>query len=196
MGYPEKKPGGGFCYGDYLKWPVNERWELINGEAYNLAPSPSRRHQEISMAVSNYFFNCLKGSECRVYAAPFDVRLPEGDEEEEDIKTVVQPDIVIVCDQSKLDEKGCRGAPDLVIEIVSPSTAALDYKEKLALYEKSGVKEYWIIHPADQIVMVYTLQDGCQYGKPAVYTAEDQVVPSIFSNLSIKLADIFNEGCS
>lgn len=190
MGYPEKKLGSEFCYGDYLKSPEGARWELINGQAYNLAPSPSRRHQEISMSLANHFYNYLRDGECKVYAAPFDVRLPEDNEIDEEIKTVVQPDIVVVCDQSKLDEKGCRGTPDLVAEIVSPSTAALDYKEKLALYEKHAVKEYWIVHPVDHIVTVYTLQDN-QYGKPAVYTAEDEIIPAVLPGLVIKLADVF-----
>jgi Uma2 family endonuclease len=194
VGYPEKKPGGGFCYRDYLLWPEGERWELIEGLAYNLTPSPSRRHQEVSVALASQFFNYLKSGECKVYAAPFDVRLADSEERDEEIKTVVQPDIVIVCDLSKLDEKGCRGAPDLVVEIVSPTTAALDYKDKLLLYEKHGVKEYWIIHPVDHIVTVYTLQDNLQYGKPVVYSKEEEINSTILPSMIINLAEIFETG--
>jgi len=192
MGYPAKKTGNGFCYGDYLKWPSGERWELIEGQAYNLAPSPSRRHQEVSIALASHLFNYLQDSECEVYTAPFDVRLPEKDEDDEEIKTVVQPDIVVICDLSKLDEKGCRGAPDLAVEIVSPSTAALDYKDKLALYEKHGIREYWIVHPVDHIVTVYTLQDSSHYGKPAIYTGEDHITPATLPGLTITLAEVFS----
>lgn len=191
MGYPEKKPGSNFCYGNYLQWPEGERWELIEGQAYILSPSPSRQHQEVSIALASRFFYHLKDSKCKTYTAPFDVRLPEKNEKDEEVRTVVQLDIVVVCDMSKLDEKGCRGTPDLVVEIVSPSTAALDYKDKLALYEKHAVKEYWIVHPVDHIVTVYILQDNLQYGKPAIYTAEDEITPSFLTGPVIKLEEIF-----
>ena len=154
---PEKET---FTYGDYLKWPNNERWELINGVPYNMTPSPSRTHQGILAALLTKFYTFLEDKECKVYNAPFDVRLPEGAEKEEEIKTVVQPDLVVVCDQTKLDDKGCLGAPDLIIEITSPSTARLDLKEKFALYERMGVKEYWIINPTDETVMVFLLRSS------------------------------------
>lgn len=146
-----------FNYGDYLKWSEDERWELINGIPYNMTPSPSRTHQEILIALSTKFYTFLENKDCQVYIAPFDVRLPEGEEKEEEIKTVVQPDLVVVCDRSKLDEKGCQGPPDLIIEITSPSTARIDLKDKFYLYERTGVKEYWIVSPTDETVMVFLL---------------------------------------
>lgn len=124
---------------------------------FDMSPSPSRNHQEISVELLRQFSNYLIDKTCKVYAAPFDVRLPEGDENDTNIETVVQPDIAVICDKCKLDDKGCKGASDLIIEITSPSTARKDLKEKLFLYEKSGVKEYWIVHPTDKTVMVFKL---------------------------------------
>ena len=146
MGLSVKKHARLYTYKDYVLWPDEERWELINGAAFNMSPAPSRFHQKISGTLFSKIHHYLEGKPCEVYHAPFDVRLPEGNEPEEDIITVVQPDIAIICDRSKLDDKGCKGSPDLVIEIVSPHTVSKDMKEKLALYEKHGVKEYWIIH--------------------------------------------------
>ena len=130
-----------FTYGDYEKWPEDRRRELIDGVPYDMTPAPSRKHQEILGEIYLQFANCLKNKSCKVYLAPFDVRLPQGAESEEMIRTVVQPDLTIVCDHSKLDDKGCLGAPDLAIEILSPHTAAKDLKIKLDLYERVAVKE-------------------------------------------------------
>jgi len=182
-----------YTYKDYLSWPEDERWELIEGIPYNLAPAPSRRHQEILGSIFNILFSYLKDKACKVYMAPFDVRLPEGKERDEDIKNVVQPDIVIVCDKEKLDDRGCKGSPDLIVEIVSPNTASKDYIEKLALYERNKVKEYWIVHPIDNIVMVYKLNESGQYGRPEIYSSEAQVKVGIFPDLTINLKEVFAE---
>lgn len=191
---PQSKPKEEtFTYGDYLKWPNNERWELINGVPYNMTPSPSRTHQGILAALLTKFYTFLEDKECKVYSAPFDVRLPEGAEKEEEIKTVVQPDLVVVCDQTKLDDKGCLGAPDLAIEITSPSTARLDLKEKFALYERMGVKEYWIINPSDETLMVFLLNPQGLYGRPAIYAKEDTIQVGTLGELSIPLKDIFKK---
>jgi Uma2 family endonuclease len=128
-----------FTYGDYLEWTDDERWELIDGEAFNMTPAPSRTHQKILLALADIFYNYLKDKSCEVYVAPFDVRLPEGDQSEVDINSVVQPDLTVICDLAKLDERGCLGSPELIIEIISPSTAAHDYIKKLALYERGQV---------------------------------------------------------
>ena len=125
--------------------------------------------------------------------ARFDVRLPRGDEADDDIDTVVQPDISIICDSRKLDELGCRGAPDLIVEILSPSTASKDQKEKLALYEKHGVKEYWIVQPDNKLVMVFQLSKTTSYGKPDIYTHEDTINVKRFKGLVIDLASVFAE---
>jgi len=193
MALPLLKKGTNFTYGDYVKWPEDERWELINGYAYNMSPAPSRRHQKISRDLEFQIVDFLADKPCEVYDAPFDVRLPEADEQDEDIETVVQPDIVVVCDENKLDDKGCRGAPDLIIEILSPFTAPKDMKIKLSLYEKHGVKEYWIVHPTDNIILVFKLGKNKMYGKPEVYTEEDKIKTAILEGLEIELSKVFQE---
>ena len=179
MNYPLEKENRGYSYSDYLHWPEDERWEIIEGVAYNISPAPSRWHQKNSVTLASMFFNYLQGSDCEVYAAPFDVRLPEESTVNQDIKTVVQPDILVVCDQDKLDDAGCLGSPDLIVEIISPSTASKDHIKKLALYEKHGVKEYWTVHPTDKIVMIYQLTANGSYGRPSIYAAEDKIAVAL-----------------
>lgn len=183
-----------FTYGDYEKWPEDQRWELIDGVPYDMSPAPSRKHQEILGELYLQFANYLKNKPCKVYLAPFDVRLPQGDEPVEMVRTVVQPDLTVVCDHSKLDDRGCLGVPDLVIEILSPYTAAKDLKIKLALYERVGVKEYWLIQPLDRTIMVFILQEDGKYAKPAVYDRHDTVGVGIFQgDLKVDAAGIFGE---
>jgi Uma2 family endonuclease len=191
MGLPLRKEEQRFTYGDYLEWPDNERRELIHGVPYDMSPAPSRTHQRILGALHLQLGDYFRGRECEVYLAPFDVRLPQGNEEEAQISTVVQPDMVIVCDSSKLDERGCKGAPDLAIEIMSPHTARKDMREKLSLYEEVGVKEYWVVDPSEEIFMVFTLSSSGQYGKPNVYAAEDAIKTEIFPDLSVNLKEVF-----
>lgn len=192
MGAPAEKKRK-CTYGDYLSWTDEERWELIDGEAFNMTPAPSRAHQKILLALADLFFNYLADKPCEVYVAPFDVRLPEGNQTEQETTTVVQPDIVVVCDLAKLDEKGCVGAPDLIIEIISPSTVARDYIEKLALYERRQVPEYWIAHPVDKTIMVFQLAANREYGKPRIYTGEDSIPVSLFPDLVIDLKKVFKD---
>jgi len=154
-------------YGEYLSWPDDLRYELIDGRAYAMSPAPTRRHQEIVGELFGQIHNQLRGHQCRAYVAPFDVRLPRGNESDDDINTVVQPDIAVFCDRSRLDERGARGAPDWIIEVLSPGTASHDQLLKRDLYERHGVAEYWLVHPADRLVTVYRLLDGA-YGKPHV----------------------------
>jgi Uma2 family endonuclease len=181
-----------FTYQDYLEWGDNERWEIIDGEAYNMTPAPSRAHQEILGALFNTFYNYLADNSCKVYVAPFDVRLPEN-QNELDVINVVQPDLTVVCDPSKLDEKGCDGSPDLIVEIISPSTAAHDYIRKLALYERCQVPEYWIVHPVDKTVMVFLLMENREYGKPRIYAGEDQIPVNLFPDLMVNLKKVFKD---
>ena len=179
-----------FTYGDYRTWPDDERWELIEGEAYDISPAPSRSHQDISGELFFQLRSQLADRTCRAYLAPFDVRLPRGDEADDEIDTVVQPDIVVVCDRKKLDDKGCKGAPDLVIEILSPSTSSKDLHEKFRLYERVGVKEYWIVHPLDRTVMVFR-RAGESFGCPAMYAAEDRIEVPLLGELVIDLKQVF-----
>ncbi|MBS3943338.1 MAG: Uma2 family endonuclease [Dethiobacter sp.] len=188
-----KKHDSQYTYSDYLSWNGNERWELIEGAAYNMTPAPSRVHQGVSVVLLSIFYGYLKDKSCKVYAAPFDVRLPFENEKDEDIKTVVQPDIVIVCDKSKLDDRGCRGVPDLIIEITSPSTSRLDLKDKFNLYEKVGVREYWIADPNGKTVMVFKHGEDGRYDRPDMYAEEDEIPVGIFKDLKIDLKEVFNE---
>jgi Uma2 family endonuclease len=147
-----------FTYADYLTWPDDERWELIHGVPYNMNPSPGMRHQEISWRLCQQFGRYLSDKSCKPFAAPFDVRFGQsGNQSDNYVETVVQPDVLVVCDTSKLDDRGCNGAPDLIIEITSPSTGKNDLTIKFDLYQYYAVKEYWIVHPVEQTVMVFRL---------------------------------------
>ena len=191
MGPLAEKQDERFTYGDYLTWDDGERWELIDGVAYIMTPAPSPYHQLVLGELFIQFRNFLRYTPCQIYLAPFDVRLPEGDEAEEEVRTVVQPDITVVCDRSKLDDKGCKGIPDLIIEILSPSTARKDLKEKFLRYERAGVREYWIVDPSGKMVTVFKLSEGGQYGRPDVYSEEDRVKVGILEGLEIELEPVF-----
>ena len=184
-----------YSYADYLTWQVQERFELIKGRLFKMSPAPMRYHQEISRNLLRLFSGYLYKKPCKVFHAPFDVRLPKSkdDQRDEQIYTVVQPDIVVVCDRSKLDRRGCLGAPDLIIEILSPATAAKDVKDKFVLYEEAGVREYWIVHPEEAILEVFRLDERGKYQLEKIYTREDTVTVGIFDDLTIALRDIFEE---
>jgi Uma2 family endonuclease len=192
MAIPEKNQFYKYTYKDYLNWPEAERWEIIDGVPYNMSPAPTRKHQKISGELFASIHNYLKGKECEVYSAPFDVRLATNNESEEEVTNVVQPDIAVICDKSKLDDKGCKGSPDLIIEIVSPSTLKNDLKDKFYLYEKTGVKEYYIVYPEEKTVVAYALNANGKYGGPKVFSEEDKMKIEIFESLSIDLNEIFN----
>ncbi len=179
-----------YTYGDYLNWTDEIRCELIEGVIYDMT-APSRRHQQISMELATQIAVFLRGKTCQVYAAPFDVRLPEEDEDDNDVITVVQPDIVIVCDLKKLDKRGCRGAPDFIVEILSPSTAAKDQIQKTALYEKHGVREYWMIHPSDKLIFVRLLGTNGKYGIPAIHEGKGRLSVAVIPELEIDLDMVF-----
>jgi len=193
MGPLAEKKDELFTYGDYLKWDDDERWELIDGVAYNMTPAPSRFHQQVSGDLFRQIANYFVSSSRRVYAAPFDVRLLEGDEADEAIRTVVQPDISVICDPSKLDDKGCKGSPDLIVEILSPATARKDTKEKFLRYERAGVREYWIADPVGKMITVYKRADGGLFGRPDVYGEEERIKVGILEDLEIELTTVFSE---
>lgn len=193
MPLPKIKKERKYTYRDYFSWPDNERWELINGIAYSMTPSPSRIHQKISRELLTIFNAFLSGKKCEVYSAPFDVRLPESNESDDETTTVVQPDILVVCDKSKLDDKGCRGAPDLIVEILSPSTIQKDMREKFSLYERVRVKEYWMVHPDDKNIMVFILSGDGTYRKPDVYFDGDKINVSVLEGLEVDLGSVFKE---
>ena len=175
-----------YTYADYCAWDDGKRWELIEGVAYAMS-APLRVHQDISREMLLQFGNFLLGKPCKVYAAPFDVRLNADAADD----TVVQPDLLVVCDRSKLDDKGCKGAPDLVVEILSPSTAGYDRIVKFLQYLKAGVKEYWMVYPEEKNVQVCVWKDG-QYFMMA-YAETDTIPVSVLPGLEIRLPDVFAE---
>lgn len=192
MAPPQREENGTFTYADYLTWPEEERWELIHGVAYNMSPAPGRNHQLLLGDVYTAIRQHTKTGNCEIYLAPFDVRLnPNQDVADDQTDTVVQPDISVFCDLTKLDDRGAKGAPDLVVEILSPSTGYKDHTEKLALYEASGVREYWIVNPDAAYIMVYRLQEDSRYGKPDYYLRDEELVSKVLGDPPIDLTQVF-----
>lgn len=183
---------GRYTYADYLKWTFDEQVELIKGKIFKMSPAPKRIHQEVSGDLFVYFKNFLTKKKCKVYVAPFDVRLPIKSTKDEDIITVVQPDICVICDPSKLDEAGCIGAPDIVVEILSKGNTKKELQFKYEVYEESGVKEYWIIYPEQQNLLIYSLNDG-HYSPSRIFTKGDKITTPILPGFLLDLEDIFND---
>ena len=178
-----QKTKKGFTYADYLTWPDDERWELIDGEAYNMTPAPTTRHQNIVYNVSFILKSKLLNKSCRPFVAPTDVVLSEYD--------VVQPDVFVVCDEKKITEANIQGAPDLIVEVLSPATALKDKREKKNLYEKYGVKEYIIVDPAAQYVERFLLEEGGLYGKGGIFGPKEVLPLVSLKEIEIPLWEIF-----
>jgi len=171
---PRQRATQHHTYADYLTWSADHGAELIDGVAYiREPPAPSRMHQEIVIEIGRQAANALEGRPCRAYVAPFDVRLPKSGEDDGAVDTVVQPDLLIVCDHAKLDDRGMCGAPDWIAEVLSPSTASHDQIIKLAAYERAGVPEVWLIHPTDQTLTIYRLGAG-HYGRATILELKGQ----------------------
>jgi len=173
------------CYGDYLTWSDDQHYELIDGDAYLMSPGPDLGHQDVAGEVYLQIRQALKNKACRAFIAPLDVRLPKHNEADERIDTVVQPDVLVVCDSFKLDRRGVRGAPDWVVEVLSPSTASHDQILKRKIYERHGVREYWLIHPVDRVLTVYRLIDG-EYGRPELYELRGETQVGILPEIAIR----------
>ena len=182
----------GFTYADYLKWNFKERIELIRGQIFKMSPAPNLLHQQISIKLSARFYNFTEQKGCRVFSAPFDVRLPSKNKKTDvEITTVVQPDICVVCDPLKLDERGCCGAPDLIIEILSPGNSKKEIRIKFELYQEAGVKEYWIINPVEENLITYSLQNDGIFGGGKMYAGDDIVKSNAIPDFQIEANDIF-----
>jgi Uma2 family endonuclease len=179
-----------YSYADYLKWNFEERVELIKGRLFKMSPAPNPAHQVTSMDISGQLWSFLKGKKCKVYPAPFDVRLSKKTKDDTDILTVVQPDISVVCDSSKIDTKGCLGAPDIVVEILSPSNNEKELNNKYEIYEQSGVKEYWVVFPNEQTIIIYTLINGRFVGSRPL-TAGQALTSSVLEGFSLDLTELF-----
>jgi Uma2 family endonuclease len=179
-----------YSYADYLSWNIPEMVEVIKGKVFKMSAAPKRIHQKLSGKLFIKIGVFLEGKNCEVYDAPFDVRLGNDYTKNENIYTVVQPDICVVCDPSKLDEAGCLGAPDLIVEILSPNNSKKELQNKYEVYEESGVKEYWVISPEAETVLVYTLVNG-KYNASKLLTRGDQVITPILPGLIIDLEELF-----
>ena len=164
-------------YGEYYTWETNQRYELIDGVAYLMSPAPTVPHQLLAGELYRQIANQLRGHLCRPFIAPVDIRLPIGNQHDDAIETVVQPDVFVVCDPSKIDIRGVRGAPDWVIEVLSPSTAGHDQTLKLQVYERTGVREVWMAHPTDRTVAVYVLANG-NFDRPRI-SEMNGMLPSV-----------------
>lgn len=173
-----------YTFADYMKWDDNQRWELIDGVPY-LMSAPTVEHQRISGRIYLQIASYLEGKSCEVFYAPFDVRLAADTTDD----TVVQPDIVIICDKSVFMKTGCRAAPDMIIEILSPSTSIRDRDVKFKLYQRTGVKEYWIVDPVTKMVYAHILDNGLYYIK---YYKETDKAP-VLDSFKINLADVFRD---
>jgi Uma2 family endonuclease len=176
-----------YNYKDYMMYNENEKIEIIDGKIYDMSPAPSRIHQKIIMELSAEIRNYIKDNNgsCEVYPAPFDVILKNDDENIEDSKNIIQPDISVICDKNKLTDSGCTGSPDMIIEVVSPHNPNNDFIRKLNLYDKYKVKEYWIVNPMKKNALVYKLDDKGAYGMPDIYTFQDTVKVGIYDELEI-----------
>ena len=186
----EKIAGGErrFTYADYRSWELEEgeRYELIGGKAYAMA-APNDRHQAVGGEIFRQLANYLYGKRCKVRAAPYDVRLFYEEDESDD--TVVQPDISVICDEKKRGNEGCRGAPDQVVEILSPSNTGVEFIRKFNLYMKAGVREYWIVDPESKTVQAFVLRDGAYVGR--VYDSGSSFSSAVIEGLLIDLNGVF-----
>jgi Uma2 family endonuclease len=188
----EPDPSLTYTYADYLQWKFEERVELIRGRILKMSPAPNMKHQEISIRLSGEFYQYLKGQKCKVFAAPFDVRLPvKNRKKDNEITTVVQPDICVICDELKLDDRGCCGAPDLVIEILSPGNTKKEINTKFWLYEESGVKEYWVVYPSEENIAVFILNEKGRYDGAKIYASGDEIKCLAVEGIKISIDDVF-----
>ncbi|MFC4210084.1 Uma2 family endonuclease [Pedobacter lithocola] len=180
-----------YSYANYLNWLFEERVELIKGKIFKMSPAASRIHQEISRNIFNPLVNFLKKQPCKVYSAPFDVRFPKESKEDKDVYTVLQPDICVVCDKSKLDYHGCIGAPDIVVEILSPGNTKMELLNKYKVYEEFGVKEYWVVSQSDQSILIYTLNDFGKFQPSKIFTLSEKITSTVLPGFELALDDIF-----
>ena len=185
MAYP-----GRYSYADYLSWELDEMVEIIKGRLFKTTAAPNRMHQKVALQLGATLLQFLNNKPCEVYTAPFDVRLPRTSTRNEDIYTVVQPDICVVCDKEKLDDAGCLGAPDLIVEILSPGNNRKELQNKYEVYQESGVREYWIIQPAEHTLLIYSLKEGL-FVPSRLLTSGDVVTSSVLPGFSLDLQDFF-----
>ena len=184
-----------YTYADYLTWRFDEMVELIRGKVVRMAPAPGMSHQSRSSDLHVIIGSYLRGKACKIFSAPFDVRLPLPPNRQTDdkIDTVVQPDICVVCDLAKLDERGCNGAPEWIIEILSKATSQKDLTDKFDLYQHAGVREYWVVHPTECTVIPYRLNERGEYQplRPNPFVTGEKIPVGIFPDFAVDLGEVF-----
>ena len=182
-----------YSYASYLNWLFDDRVELINGKLFRMSPAPSPIHQEISGNIFSAFHGYLKGKSCKVYHAPFDVRFPKESKADKNIYTVLQPDISVICNPVKIDKRGCIGAPDLVVEILSPGNNTKELLNKYTIYEEFGVKEYWIVSPEEKTLLKYTLDQQGKYQPSKLFTLTEKVYSEVLPGFELDLDEVFED---
>ncbi|MFF5380518.1 Uma2 family endonuclease [Pedobacter suwonensis] len=182
-----------YSYADYMRFEFEERLEIIKGYIFEMSPAPSRMHQKISGRIFNPIYNALNGHRCEVYSAPFDVRLAKKAQADREVFTVVQPDIVVICDPTKLDERGCIGAPDIVVEILLPGNNKKELINKYEVYEEAGVKEYWIVSPSHKTFFRYILDENGKFQPTKMLTEGEEVNTSIMPGFKLILDEVFKD---
>ncbi len=190
MAVPQERKN--FTYADYSKLGEEDRYEVIDGQIYNMSPSPTPKHQDILGGLYAEFRSYLRGKECRVFISPIDVCLSDEKEDLHKVKEWVIPDMVVVCDKNKIDEKRIVGTPDLLVEVLSPSTAKKDKLVKYNRYQRAGVKEYWIVDPVNEVIEVYLLEETA-FKRNGVYVKGDTLPVSIFDDFSMELNSVFSD---
>ena len=184
-----------YTYADYLTWQFDDMVELIRGKIFRMSPAPNLSHQKASSNLHVIIGSYLRKNPCQIFAAPFDVRLPlpPNKQTPNKIDTVVQPDISIICDPSKLDTQGCNGAPDWIIEILSPATSKKDLTDKFDLYQNAGVREYWLVYPTEQIIAPYLLDAAGKYQpvRSNPFVIGERVSVGVFDGFGIEVGEVF-----
>lgn len=189
-------PNGTYSYADYLTWQLEESVELIKGKVMAMSPAPSRKHQTVITNLGGTLYQFFHKKPCKLFYAPFDVKLYDRRKSllsDRDVFSVVQPDLCVICDKEKLTEQGCDGAPDWIIEILSPGNSRKEVRLKYDLYQESGVTEYWLVFPYEQIVQQFVLDENGKYQLHALYPGNEIVTPYLFPDLQIDLNDVFAE---
>jgi len=181
-----------YSYAHYLNWLFDDRIELIKGKVFKVC-GPARIHQQVSIHISSIIYNFLLGKPCKIYTAPFDVRFYKASKADKDINTVLQPDICVICDGTKLDDKGCIGAPDIVVEILSPGNNKMELLHKYGIYEEFGVKEYWVVSPGDKTLLKYTLDVEGKYQPSKLFTLSEKVYSEVLPGFELDLDAVFED---
>jgi len=187
----EPDPSLTYTYADYYQWRFLERLELLRGRIFRLTAA-NTRHQRLVMKLGFGLYGFLKGKTCQAFVAPFDIRLPVRNRRRDDqITTVVQPDVCVVCDPAKVDDRGVCGAPDLIIEVLSPGNSQYDVRDKFDVYQEAGVREHWLVSPMQESVMAYALQADGKYGASVVFKAGDILCATTVPGFSVDIKDLF-----